>query len=148
MLVFIVTCEWSCKFTIIIKSSLDNFFFVIISLDEFSEALRTSIFMLVCEPINVSSKSTSWATSPSAKSRYDDFICLIDKDCYIDISDLSDGEHSVVVNYSLPEGVRIFTPLSVNVTITKIEEEPTPTPEEEPTEEPTEAPTEAPPQSD
>ena len=68
-------------------------------------------------------------------------VQIKDIGAYIDISSLSDGEHNVVVNFSLPEGVRIFTPLSVNITIAKIEEEPTPTPEEEepePTEEPDE----------
>lgn len=50
---------------------------------------------------------------------------------YIDVGNLGEGVHSVTVKLTTPEGVRIVTPVVVEVTITKIESgEPTEEPEE------------------
>ena len=53
---------------------------------------------------------------------------------YIDIGDLKEGVHSVQVNFTAPEGVRIVSPVVVEITLSKIESEATEAPEE--TEEP------------
>lgn len=63
---------------------------------------------------------------------------------YIDISDMGEGEHSVVVNFSPPVGVRIATSVSLRIDISKIETEKTEAPEETEESEETEKPTETP----
>ena len=72
-------------------------------------------------------------------------VTLSDLNPYIDISGMGEGEHSVVVNFSPPIGVRISASVSLRIVISKIETEQTETPEEteepaEETEEPTETP--------
>ena len=57
-------------------------------------------------------------------------VQLKDLGAYIDIGQLVEGVHSVAVSFSMPEGVRIMTPVVVEVTIAKIESEATETPEE------------------
>ena len=65
-------------------------------------------------------------------------VQLKDLGAYIDIGSLKDGTHSVPVNFSPPEGVRVTEPVMVEISIEKIEGETTPTPEPEETEEPEE----------
>ena len=55
---------------------------------------------------------------------------LKDLGAYIDIGSLKEGVHSVAVNFTMPDGVRIVSPVVVEVTITKIEGEATEPPEE------------------
>ena len=72
-------------------------------------------------------------------------VTISDLNPYIDISGMGEGEHSVVVNFSPPIGVRVSTSVSIRIDISKIETEQTETPEEteepaEETEEPTSTP--------
>ncbi|MBR6229775.1 MAG: hypothetical protein IKQ97_08565 [Eubacterium sp.] len=59
-----------------------------------------------------------------------------DLGAYIDIGSLREGEHTVVMNFNPPAGVRVTSVISVQVKIEKIETETTPEPEPEETEEP------------
>ncbi len=60
-------------------------------------------------------------------------IELKDLGAYIDIGAFKDGVHRVVVNFTPPKGVTVTSPVTVEVTISKIESETTPTPEPEET---------------
>ncbi len=57
-------------------------------------------------------------------------VQLKDLGAYIDIGSLGEGVHSVEVSFTTPDGIRITSPVIVEVTISKIESEATETPEE------------------
>ena len=57
-------------------------------------------------------------------------VQIKDLGAFIDVGSLKEGVHSVAVNFTLPDGVRISAPVVVEVSLTKIEGEATETPEE------------------
>ncbi|MEE3468076.1 MAG: CdaR family protein [Eubacterium sp.] len=60
-------------------------------------------------------------------------VQLKDLGAYIDIGPYKDGVHKVTVNFTLPDGLTLSAPVTVEISITKIEGEATPTPEPEET---------------